>query len=225
MRATLEIVTKLPAAANDMMMMGMLLGYKGSLTVHGKLLRYGKLVVISTDDLTKIGPERLTKEAIATNDAINMVFLFEQIVILSKVIVFEGTDRAFTFKKQMKTNRISLIPNLPTGGGVREGEEEEEGDGKEAKIEGNGEEEKEEEEAEKEGEALPAEEESEWKLENALGLWDAAEGDSSTAFTAIVFPNHEMKQEWIGSMRDILRMQQQMVSMLQNPRVDGFADE
>ena len=223
MRATLEIVTKLPAAANDMMMMGMLLGYKGSLTVHGKLLRYGKLVVISTDDLTKIGPERLTKEAIATNDAINMVFLFEQIVILSKVIVFEGTDRAFTFKKQMKTNRISLIPNLPSGSGGKE--EEEEGDGKEAKIEGNGEEEKEEEEAEKEGEALPAEEESEWKLENALGLWDAAEGDSSTAFTAIVFPNHEMKQEWIGSMRDILRMQQQMVSMLQNPRVDGFADE
>ena len=225
MRATLEIVTKLPAAANDMMMMGMLLGYKSSLTVHGKLLRYGKLVVISTDDLTKIGPEMLKKEAIATNDAINMVFLFEQLVILSKVIVFEGTDRAFTFKKQMKTNRISLIPNLPSGSGGKEEEEEEEGTVKEAENEGNEEEKKEEEEEEKEEEALPTEEESEWKLENALGLWDAAEGDSSTAFTAIVFPNQEMKQEWIGSIRDILRMQQQMVSMLQNPRADGFVDE
>ena len=64
MRAMLDTMSKIPASANNMMMLGMLMGFHGSITAQGKLLQSRKLVAIQTDDVLKLQANALTKEQI-----------------------------------------------------------------------------------------------------------------------------------------------------------------
>ena len=151
---------------------------------------------------------------------IRQIFLFEQSVIVSRVIKHpvDGDVKGFVFLKQIKTNRMSLIPAMPKVSMERQrstksqsGEKDEEAsvaaidaDSTAAAIEATSE------------APLPV-----WKLDNALAIWNA-EDSSTTTFHVLVLETPEMKAEWCDAIRGILRMQQNLVSMLQNPQRASF---
>ena len=206
MKAMLDTMSKIPASANNMMMLGMLMGFHGSITAAGKLLQSRKLVVIQTDDVTKLKEDALKGEEV--RDQKRLIFLFEQIVIVARIVVspYDGSDKGYVFLKQIKTNRMSLIPTMPlaeTAAGAEAAEESE--------AESSG--------AAEEPTSPSTASAEEWKLENALAIWNEEESESSTNFHVLVFPSEDVKEEWIGSIRGILRMQRDLVSMLQNPQV------
>ena len=231
MRSILETMAKVPAAANNMMLLGMLTGFHGSITAQGKLLQCAQLVVIPTDEpavdvfsnaSSTAGSSLMTETSFIAENSLQ-VFLFEQIVILARILKgFDGNDVEFVVKKQIKTNRMSLIPKL-SGGSVGSGGG---GGGSGGGVCGDGTVAAEAKHVDFNTETAPTTTttptttcNNDWKIDNALVIWNGEEKDSSGAtFHVLIFPTTEKKEEWQESLRSILRMQQDLVQMLQNPQ-------
>nr|XP_027791880.1 kalirin isoform X13 [Marmota flaviventris] len=95
-----ELMCLVPKRCNDMMNLGRLQGFEGTLTAQGKLLQQDTFYVIELD----AGMQSRTKE--------RRVFLFEQIVIFSELLRKGSLTPGYMFKKSIKMNYLVLEENV-----------------------------------------------------------------------------------------------------------------
>ncbi|XP_074260329.1 kalirin isoform X35 [Saimiri boliviensis] len=95
-----ELMCLVPKRCNDMMNLGRLQGFEGTLTAQGKLLQQDTFYVIDLD----AGMQSRTKE--------RRVFLFEQIVIFSELLRKGSLTPGYMFKKSIKMNYLVLEENV-----------------------------------------------------------------------------------------------------------------
>ncbi|XP_036208935.1 kalirin isoform X21 [Myotis myotis] len=91
-----ELMCLVPKRCNDMMNLGRLQGFEGTLTAQGKLLQQDTFYVIELD----AGMQSRTKE--------RRVFLFEQIVIFSELLRKGSVTPGYMFKRSIKMNHLVL---------------------------------------------------------------------------------------------------------------------
>ncbi|CAD7670720.1 unnamed protein product [Nyctereutes procyonoides] len=95
-----ELMCLVPKRCNDMMNLGRLQGFEGTLTAQGKLLQQDTFYVIELD----AGMQSRTKE--------RRVFLFEQIVIFSELLRKGSLTPGYMFKRSIKMNYLVLEENV-----------------------------------------------------------------------------------------------------------------
>ncbi|XP_006869433.1 PREDICTED: kalirin [Chrysochloris asiatica] len=95
-----ELMCLVPKRCNDMMNLGRLQGFEGTLTAQGKLLQQDTFYVIELD----VGMQSRTKE--------RRVFLFEQIVIFSELLRKGSLTPGYMFKRSIKMNYLVLEENV-----------------------------------------------------------------------------------------------------------------
>ncbi|KAL0600276.1 Kalirin [Plecturocebus cupreus] len=95
-----ELMCLVPKRCNDMMNLGRLQGFEGTLTAQGKLLQQDTFYVIDLD----AGMQSRTKE--------RRVFLFEQIVIFSELLRKGSLTPGYMFKRSIKMNYLVLEENV-----------------------------------------------------------------------------------------------------------------
>ena len=218
------------------MMLGMLWGYHGAVTAQGRLLQSRSVVFMETDDQKSISTAMLENRELVEKRR-RQVFLFEQTVIVASIGYDAlGKAREFEFERQIKTNGMALKLNvvkrpvsLEEGEGVDGGlgaMEENAAGAEAATAEGTAE--------ATTGAAVTASAATTTtvttsgaatspshpiiELANGIAIGNEAE---SQQFFALLFESAEMKEEWTRSVTDILRMQQDMMKMLQNPTTGG----
>ncbi|XP_061050258.1 kalirin isoform X5 [Eubalaena glacialis] len=95
-----ELMCLVPKRCNDMMNLGRLQGFEGTLTAQGKLLQQDTFYVIELD----ASMQSRTKE--------RRVFLFEQIVIFSELLRKGSLTPGYMFKRSIKMNYLVLEENV-----------------------------------------------------------------------------------------------------------------
>ncbi|OQR80055.1 triple functional domain protein-like [Tropilaelaps mercedesae] len=113
LRKAVHVMNVVPKKANDMMRLGRLQGFDGRISDQGELLQQGKLAVSYTtyaSACTNLSAILAT----ATKPKERQIFLFEKMLIVSKVIRAKSEFWMpwFTFKSQFPVNWMSLHNDL-----------------------------------------------------------------------------------------------------------------
>ncbi len=106
LRKAYIIMTIVPKAANDMMMVGRLQHFDGKITAQGKLLQQGLLLV------GELGSDSSSIAAVKLKE--RQVFLFEQIIIFSEAVgqKTQFSDPMYIHKNHLQVNKMSLIDKV-----------------------------------------------------------------------------------------------------------------